>query len=227
MFSFNGARKKMHLFAKFVLIENLKWSIWKIYLAHRRLFTIFYSSYDFVQGLDMIQVTTLSVTLHGEKHPKTFINVRPCLLAKGNVFYCVYFQSLKILEATAVIITGCPAKNVRWGYHKKILKNIVTFLSFGLKEEKDRRGGDKQMINGRNPHQRWAFNGIYIHTYSVGQRICNCSPNLIYLAALPWVSWSTIKVCMQPAKYIEPKQSLLKCWSDFLILSSFDFLQWT
>ena len=33
---------------------------------------------------------------------------------------------------------------------------------------------------------------------------------LIYLAALPWVSWSTIRDCMHPAKYIEPKQSPLK-----------------
>ena len=45
-------------------------------------------------------------------------------------------------------------------------------------------------------------------------------PNLIYLAALPWVSWSTIKDCIHPAKYIEPKQSLLKCWLSFLVLSS-------
>ena len=35
---------------------------------------------------------------------------------------------------------------------------------------------------------------------------------LIYLAALPWVSWSTIRDCMHPAKYIEPKQSPLKYW---------------
>ena len=38
----------------------------------------------------------------------------------------------------------------------------------------------------------------------------NSKHHLIYLAALPWVSWSTIRDCMHPAKYIDPKQSPLK-----------------
>ena len=42
--------------------------------------------------------------------------------------------------------------------------------------------------------------------------------DLMYLAALPWVSLSTIRLSMHPAKYTDPKQLFLKIFLIFILI---------